>query len=104
MTATAIAFLAVLAGALACLFIAGWRRILKADRPLPLGEMMLRHGAHLPQVGNLAGRELGRAVRRCLSCGSAERCRTWLAEDRNQGYEAFCPNAGFIEELKRIRL
>jgi hypothetical protein len=99
---TAIALFALLTLA-ACVFVGRWRHLMKLDR-LSLGEMLLRQGAELPELSQLAGRELGRAVRRCMSCSSAQRCGAWLDKGEREGYEAFCPNAGFIEDLKKIRL
>ena len=66
--------------------------------------MLLRQGAEVPELSQRAGRELGRAVRRCMSCSSAERCSAWLAQGEREGYDAFCPNAGFIEQLKKVRV
>jgi hypothetical protein len=95
--------LAILSLVVIALTVVGWRRVMSADRPLLLGQMLLRQGAKVPELTALTGRELGRAVRRCTLCTSTERCSTWLAKDESHGYEAFCPNAGFIEELKRVR-
>ena len=77
---------------------------MKSARPLPLGAMLQRQGANFVELGALQGREFARALRRCMSCSSAERCSAWLAKGGREGYDAFCPNAGFIEDLKRIRL
>ena len=77
---------------------------MRSARPLPLGAMLLRQGANFLELGSLQGREFERALRRCMSCGSAARCSAWLAEGGRDGYDVFCPNAGFIEDLKRIRL
>lgn len=77
---------------------------MKPDRPLPLGAMLLRQGANFVELGSLQGREFARAMRRCMSCSAPARCSAWLAGRDREGYDAFCPNAGFIEELRRIRL
>jgi hypothetical protein len=36
------------------------------------------------------------ATRTCVFCRSKEECDAWLASGRTEGFEAFCPNAGYI--------
>jgi hypothetical protein len=45
----------------------------------------------------------GRAVLCCAMCGETARCRTFLAAGGGDGFEVFCPNAGFIRALKHGR-
>lgn len=102
---TTLAFLLVLAALAGILVVVGWRRVLSADRPLLFGHMLLRQGARLPELTSLTGRELGRAVRRCTLCSSQQRCSAWLEQEHpHESYQAFCPNAGFIEDAKGLRL
>lgn len=104
MTPAILAILGLAAFAVVWALVAGWRRAMRVQRPLLLGAMLMRQGPNLSQLSSLHGRELGRAVRRCMLCGSAERCSSWLQQGGREGFDAFCPNAGYIEELKRIRL
>ena len=72
------------------------------ERPLLLGQMMLRQGAKAAEpVTRAAGASLAQAVRRCVNCVQHESCGKWLDEGKKAGYEEFCPNASFIEDLKR---
>ena len=103
MTPAILAILGLAAFAVVWALAAGWRRAMSVQRPLLLGEMLMRQGPDLSELSSLRGRELGRAVRRCMLCGSAERCSSWLQQGGREGFEAFCPNAGFIGELKRTR-
>jgi hypothetical protein len=79
-----------------------WRRALGDDRPLLLGTMLRRQGADVPDpITRSAGHDYSVAVRRCLNCAVSASCGKWLEEGRKEGYEEFCPNAGYIEGLKR---
>ena len=70
--------------------------------PLLLGRMMLRHGVRAPELTTgLAGYKLAQAVNRCRRCSHKPDCARWLDEDGEPGYETFCPNAAFIQDLKR---
>jgi hypothetical protein len=79
-----------------------WRRALGDDRPLLLGLMLTRQGASIPDAATHGvGRDFALAVRRCISCGEADSCRKWLETGKQDGYAEFCPNAEFIERLKK---
>ena len=79
-----------------------WRRALGDDRPILLGAMLRRQGADLPDpITQTAGTDYSRAVHRCLNCSVSTSCGKWLEEGKKAGYEEFCPNAGYIEGLKR---
>jgi len=83
------------------LLVVLWRRGLPEDKVLPLGEMMLRQGVVLTPVwSGLGASGLARAARRCASCGAAQACREWLDSGKREGYEQFCANAAYIEQLK----
>lgn len=99
-----IAFMA--AGALVlgiCVYIAFasvWR-LRREPAPAALGAMLGRQGidwGRLAAAGALRDFYLG--VHRCNDCRAKARCREWLDGDRRDGYETFCPNAGFIERMK----
>ena len=80
-----------------------WQRALNDDHPLLLGRMLAHEGG--PRLANAAteGAELAfaLAVRRCTYCPSQEQCSHWLDSGQKTGYAEFCPNAEFIEHLKR---
>lgn len=78
-----------------------WRRALGYDRPILLGAMLRRQGAVLPDpITQAVGYDYAVAVRRCLNCGVSASCAKWLEQGKREGYEEFCPNAGYIERLK----
>ena len=78
-----------------------WRRALGYDRPILLGAMLRRQGADLPDpITQTAGYDYSVAVRRCLNCGVSASCAKWLEEDKQDGFEEFCPNADYIGSLK----
>lgn len=78
-----------------------FRRVITVESPSPLGRIMKRWGLS-PE--SAAGREyeLAMAASRCGSCKSIDRCRAWLAAGGREGAEAFCPNAPFFRELKKL--
>lgn len=65
------------------------------DPRLRLVEMLDRQGLKL-------GEDLSRiysdaiATRTCVYCDVKEECDAWLASDKRDGFEAFCPNAQYI--------
>lgn len=78
-----------------------FRCVITVEGPSPIGKMMGRWGLS-PE--SAAGREydLTMAASRCGSCKSTDRCRAWLAAGGREGAEAFCPNAPFLRELKKL--
>ena len=73
------------------------------ERPLLLGEMAARqHGAPGLQALALAAErpQFATAVQACVNCPSQGYCRTWLDSGGREGYDAFCPNHGFVARLK----
>ena len=73
------------------------------ERPLLLGEMAERqHGAAGLRAQALAAErpEFAIAARACVSCSRLAHCRTWLDSGGREGYDAFCPNHGFIARLR----
>lgn len=80
-----------------------WQRVLREDHPLLLGRMLAHEGG--PRLANAAaeGAELpfAIAVRRCMCCPSHRQCSEWLDSGKKTGYAEFCPNADFIQHLKR---
>jgi hypothetical protein len=71
-----------------------------SDNPVLLGEMLGRQGADTLRLAVASGgHDFARAVRQCGSCGEMAQCRSWLESGRREGYEAFCPNAGYVERV-----
>src|ERR1051325_861926 len=69
--------------------------------PLFLERVLRRQGDDIAQRALAAGsRDFAIAVQRCLPCAEAAQCRAWLSSPARDGYQSFCPNAGFIERQK----
>ena len=81
--------------ALAFLFLAGWRRIMQDEGPLPLFAMLERRGTPVDPEG-LESQTLARAVRRCAFCGHKQECREWLASAQAERCPPYCLNASFL--------
>ena len=79
-----------------------WQHALGDERPLFLGQMLRRQGASIPAgVTQGVAYDYAIAVRRCVNCGAADTCGKWLETGKQDGYAEFCPNAEFIERLKK---
>jgi len=94
---TAVLMLALLA----ITFVGFWKAATDSS-PLLLGEVLRRQGTDLlyATLATAEGRSFGAAVKRCTECKSQARCREWLASGASEGYEAFCPNSGFVAHSK----
>lgn len=89
---------ALLVGAIVyAIFAESWR-MLHDDGRLRLRRMLARHGATLNAAAThgFAVYETARATRRCVACADKAQCDAWLSSRKREGFEAFCPNAGFI--------
>jgi hypothetical protein len=87
--------------ALGATFLALWRGAPNA--PVFLHAMLSRQGADVARIATASGsREFAIAVNRCLCCNSAARCRAWLDSGKQQGFEAFCANAGYVSRLRAL--
>jgi len=72
------------------------------ETPLLLERMLRRHGDDVAHRALASGsRDFALAVQQCLRCSEARQCRAWLSSGARQGYEGFCPNAGYVERMKR---
>jgi hypothetical protein len=66
-----------------------------------------RYGAMAERVGVLPSSPraglvaLVGARRRCLFCGESRRCNRWIESGARRGNEAFCPNAGAFDAMKK---
>lgn len=72
------------------------------NEPLLLGEMLSRTGADVRRLASeAAALDRSLAAYRCLGCQRSVECRRWLGSGARDGYQAFCPNAAFIDSVKR---
>jgi hypothetical protein len=95
--------LLVVFGIVVYIALASLWRLRREPPPAALGAMLARQGIdwdRLAAAGAVHDFALG--VRRCNDCHARAQCREWLARGRREGYETFCPNAGFIERMKRF--
>jgi len=73
------------------------------ERPILLDSLLRRQGERVAYRAIAAGgADFAAAVKQCVGCQEAAQCRAWLASGATDGYESFCPNAGFIQRAKRI--
>ena len=80
--------------------LALWRAMTD-ERPLFLSELLALEGVDIGLgVRGAGARQFAIAARTCLQCTARARCEAWLASARREGYEAFCPNAGYIARMK----
>ncbi|MCL4801408.1 MAG: hypothetical protein KJ025_17585 [Burkholderiales bacterium] len=81
-----------------------WSAVMHDDHVGLMAHMFARQGVRLP-AGDLQYAEAeGRALRRCAMCTETTRCAHFLAAGGGEGFEAFCPNAGFIRAMQRGRV
>lgn len=72
-------------------------------RPVLIERMLRRQGDAVAQQALASGsHEFAVAVRRCAECGEAAQCRAWLASGARDGYQWFCPNAGYVQRMQRL--
>jgi hypothetical protein len=78
-----------------------WRGTMIEERPVLMHRMLKRQGVTIAGVEDYATLEQAcHAARRCVACRDLEACKAWLDGGKTESYEAFCPNAEFIEQLK----
>jgi hypothetical protein len=97
----AAAAVVVLLGVIVRLTQAMWASVMEADHLSLMTRMLARQGVEVSASSMLAAGAVGRAVLRCATCAETARCRRFLAADDGEGFDAFCPNTGFIRALKR---
>lgn len=79
----------------------GLWRALTDERPLLLADLLALEGIDMgSRVKGVGARQFALAARKCMDCAARERCETWLSGQRSGGYQAFCPNAGYIARIK----
>jgi hypothetical protein len=73
------------------------------DGPVLLGEMLGRQGDDTLRLATASGAyDFARAVRSCATCHATAQCRAWLDSGAREGYEAFCPNAGYVGRIAAL--
>jgi hypothetical protein len=101
-----IAFFGATALALGIAAIAalGLWRAMSDERPLLLSELLALEGVDMGErVQGAGARQFAVAARACMQCSARERCENALSRRRGEGYQAFCPNAGYIARMKGWR-
>jgi len=94
---------AIVVGIIAYIVVMTWWRGWPVSPSLQLGEMLLRQGERVARTAIApGGNDFALVVRRCVGCKEAARCRAWLDSGQREGYDAFCPNAGFVDRMKQI--
>jgi hypothetical protein len=95
--------IAIVLFASGCIVLALWREGVGDERPLLIDRALRRQGDRVAYRAIAAsGNDFAMAVRQCVQCQEAAQCRAWLSSGATEGYESFCPNAGFIQRTKRL--
>ena len=103
LASVAIASAVAIASFIAVCVVLAWRHGLGDERPVLIEDMLRRQGERVAYLALAAGgHDFAVAVRQCIQCKQAGRCSAWLATGAVDGFESFCPNAGFIQRTKRI--
>lgn len=76
------------------------RRMTAEEGRLQFWRMLQRRGLDATDTA-ADSRALAVAVRRCMLCPRVDDCEAWLASQRREGLEAFCPNAAYVQRLER---
>jgi hypothetical protein len=99
MTLAAILLALAIFGTLAWSWARLLGRFLADDGRLRLNEMLRRQGVNAePAVYPAA-----LAARRCVLCAEKKHCDRWLASGAHAGYERFCPNSAFVQDLTAVK-
>jgi hypothetical protein len=80
-------------------FFAVARAMSRREPELELWQMMRRRGLVADDPSVRPG-DMARAIRRCTFCPSVDVCHRWLAAERGEGAEEFCPNLRFFQSLE----
>ena len=87
--------------ALGAVAIGFWR--VAPDGQVLLYEMLARQGGKVARTALASGnRDFAVAVKQCLACPATVRCNAWLDSGSKQGFEAFCPNAGYVSRIRSL--
>ena|SRR5689334_3729156 len=80
----------------------GLWRAMTDERPLLLSELLALEGVDMaPRIRGVGAAQFGTAARKCMACAARARCEEWLGGRRDSPYQAFCPNAGYVQRMKQ---
>ena len=66
-----------------------------------MGQLFAGQGIDWPTLARVARiDEFADALGHCTTCGVKADCGRWLEAGQRDGYQRFCPNAGFVERVK----
>jgi hypothetical protein len=73
------------------------------DAPVLLYEVLRRQGDDVARLAIASGsRSFELAVRECLHCSSAGRCKAWLDGASRDDLEQFCANVGYVAQMRGL--
>ena len=83
-----------------CIVAVLWSEGFGDSSPVLLERMLRRQGDDVARLALATGdRSFAQALRQCERCGQAAQCRAWLHSGARDGYQTFCPNAGFVHRM-----
>jgi len=86
-----------------CIVLTLWSQGFGDASPVLLGEMLRRQGDEVARLALASGdRSFAVALRQCTRCNEAAQCRAWLYSGAREGYQTFCPNAGYVHRVKML--
>jgi len=86
----------------AYLIVTLWKQGVDAS-PVLLEQVLRRQGDGVARIALASGdRRLAVAVGQCTRCREAAQCRAWLHSGAREGYQTFCPNAGYVQRMKAL--
>lgn len=87
----------------ACIVLTLWNEGFGDTSPVLLENMLRRQGDEVARRALVAGdRNFATAMGQCTRCTEAAQCRAWLQSGASDGYQSFCPNAGFVQRMKLL--
>lgn len=97
-------------GALAIMLTVGgwiavslWRQGWDVARPVLLDRVLRRQSEDAARLAIASGSsDFMQALHRCIDCREAAKCRAWLASGVREGFQSFCPNAEYVERMRRL--
>lgn len=87
----------------ACVVVMLWNGGTAGAGAVLLEQMLRRQGDEVARVAIASGdRNFALAVGQCTRCNEAAQCRAWLQSGASDGYQTFCPNAGYVRRMKLL--
>ena len=84
-----------------CIVVSLWNKGFDEGSPVLIEEMLRRQGDEVARRALAAGdHSFAVALRQCKRCPEAAHCRAWLHSGAAEGYQTFCPNAGYVHRMK----